>query len=230
VIAAILGADTEPLVRWDWVSAHLGEFVSLGEQHVYLVIVSVVVGFAIAFPLAVLASRHRWAVGPVSWVSGVLYTIPSLALISLLLPVTGLSLTTVAIPLAMYNILILFRNTLAGLDGVPADVREAAKGMGFTGRELLWRVEIPLALPVILAGVRIATVSSIGLVTIAALIGRGGFGELILMGLNEFFWTPLVVGVVLSVALAFIADLLLLWLQRRSTPWTRHAGTRTVAT
>ncbi len=159
-----------------------------------------------------------------------LYTIPSLALISLLLPLTGLSLTTVAIPLAMYNILILFRNTLAGLDAVPADVREAARGMGLTGRQLLWRVEIPLALPVILAGVRIATVSSIGLVTIAALIGRGGFGQFILMGLNEFFWTPLVVGVVLSVALAFIADLLLLWVQRRSTPWARRAGTRTVAT
>jgi osmoprotectant transport system permease protein len=226
----ILGADTEPLVRWDWVSEHLGEIASRGEQHVYLVIVSVLVGFAIAFPLAVLASRHRWAAGPISWVSGVLYTIPSLALISLLLPLTGLSLTTVAIPLATYNILILFRNTLAGLDAVPAEVREAARGMGLTRRQLLWRVEVPLALPVILAGVRIATVSSIGLVTVAALIGRGGFGQFILEGLNEFFWTPLVVGVVLSVALAFIADLLLLWVQRRSTPWTRHASDGTVAT
>jgi osmoprotectant transport system permease protein len=230
VIAAVLGVDTQPLLQWDLVTAHLGEIVALGKQHVYLVIVSVAAGFAIAFPLAVLASRHRWAVGPVSWVSGVLYTIPSLALISLLLPVTGLSLTTVAIPLASYNILILFRNTLAGLDGVPAEVLEAATGMGFTRRQLLWRVEIPIALPVIIAGLRIATVSSIGLVTVAALIGRGGFGEFILMGLNESFWTPLIVGVVLSVAFAFLADLLLLWVQRVSTPWARRAGARTVAT
>jgi osmoprotectant transport system permease protein len=229
-MAAMVAGDTQPLLQWYWVTAHLGEIVSLGRQHVYLVIVAVAVGFVIAFPLAVLASRHRWAVGPVSWVSGVLYTIPSLALISLLLPLTGLSLTTVAIPLASYNILILFRNTLAGLDGVPVDVLEAAKGMGFTGRQLLWRVEVPIALPVIIAGLRIATVSSIGLVTVAVLIGRGGFGQLIYVGLNESFWTPLIVGVVLSVALAVLADLLLLLAQRLSTPWARSAGARTEAT
>jgi osmoprotectant transport system permease protein len=223
-------ADSQPLVQWTWVSEHLSDIAARGEQHVYLVIVSVIAGFAIAFPLAVIASRHRWAVGPVSWISGVLYTIPALALISLLLPLTGLSLTTVAIPLASYNILILFRNTLAGLDAVPPDVREAAVGMGFTRRQLLWRLEVPLALPVILAGVRIATVSSIGLVTVAALIGRGGFGQFIMDGLNESFWTPLVVGVVLSVALAFLADLLLLWVQRLSTPWARRTGARAVAT
>lgn len=229
MIALVAAGDTQPLVQWDWVSAHLGEIASRGEQHVYLTIVSVVVGFAIAFPLAVLASRHRWTVPPITWVSGVLYTIPSLALISLLLPITGLSLTTVAIPLASYNVLILFRNTLAGLDGVSDDVREAARGMGLTGRQLLWRVEIPLAMPVIIAGIRIATVSSIGLVTIAALIGRGGFGQFILLGLNEFFWTPLVVGVVLSVIFAVVADLLLLVVQRFATPWARSAG-RALAT
>jgi osmoprotectant transport system permease protein len=229
VIGVLLGADTEPLVRWDWVSEHLGEIVSRGEQHVYLVVVSVVLGFAIAFPLAVLSSRHRWTVSPITWVSGVLYAIPSLALISLLLPITGLSLTTVAIPLTSYNVLILFRNTLAGLDGVPPDVREAARGLGLTERQRLWRVEVPLALPVIIAGIRIATVSSVGLVTVAALIGRGGFGQFILLGLNEFFWTPLVVGVVLSVILAVLADLLLLGAQRLATPWARGAG-RAIAT
>jgi ABC-type proline/glycine betaine transport systems, permease component len=229
VIAAFLAADAEPLVRWDWVSAHLGEIASRGEQHVYLVVVSVILGFAIGFPLAVLASRHRWTVPPITWVSGVLYAIPSLALISLLLPITGLSLTTVAIPLTSYNVLILFRNALAGLDGVPLDVREAARGMGLTGRQRLWRVEVPLALPVIIAGIRIATVSSIGLVTVAALIGRGGFGQFILLGLNEFFWTPLVVGVVLSVILAVLADLLLLGVQRLATPWAR-TGERALAT
>lgn len=229
MIGVLLGADTEPLVRWDWVSEHLGEIVSRGEQHVYLVVVSVVLGFAIAFPLAVLSSRHRWTVSPITWVSGVLYAIPSLALISLLLPITGLSLTTVAIPLTSYNVLILFRNTLAGLDGVPPDVREAARGLGLTERQRLWRVEVPLALPVIIAGIRIATVSSVGLVTVAALIGRGGFGQFILLGLNEFFWTPLVVGVVLSVILAVLADLLLLGAQRLATPWARGAG-RAIAT
>jgi osmoprotectant transport system permease protein len=160
----------------------------------------------------------------------VLYTIPALALISLLLPITGLSLTTVAIPLISYNLLILFRNTLAGLDGIDGDVVEAARGMGLTERQLLGRVRIPMAMPVIIAGIRIATVSSIGLVTIAALIGRGGFGQFILLGLNTFFWTALVVGVILSVAFAFAADLLLLGIQRWATPWTRAAGVRAVGT
>ncbi len=177
-----------------------------------------------------MASRRRWVIGPVSWISSILYTVPALAVIALLIPITGLSLTTVAIPLISYNLLILFRNTLAGLDAVDPEVKEAAQGMGFTARQLLWKVEVPLATPVILAGVRIATVSSIGLVTIAALIGRGGFGQFILKGLNEFFWTPLVVGVVLSVAFALLADLSLLGLQRWATPWSAAAGTRAVGT
>jgi osmoprotectant transport system permease protein len=159
-----------------------------------------------------------------------MYTIPALALISLLLPITGLSLTTVVIPLITYNLLILFRNTLAGLDGVDADVLEAGRGMGLTARQLRWRVQVPLAMPVIVAGLRIATVSSIGLVTIAALIGRGGFGQFILLGLNTFFWTPLVVGVVLSVTLAIAADLALLAAQRSVTPWARDGRSRVVAT
>ena len=134
------------------------------------------------------------------------------------------------IPLIAYSLLILFRNTLAGLDGVDADVKEAAVGMGLSRRQVLWKVEIPLALPVIIAGLRIATVSAIGLVTIAALIGRGGFGQFIQDGLQTFFWTPLVVGVVLSVLLAFLADVLLLLVQRLTTPWTRASGTRVLTT
>lgn len=221
--------EGEPLVRWQWVVDHLDEVWSRGAQHVVLTVSSVAVGLAIAFPLAVVASRHRWAIPPVTWVSGILYTIPSFAFIFLLLPVTGLSLTTVAIPLIAYSILILFRNAVAGLDAVEPDVKEAATGMGLSQRQLLWRVEIPLAVPVIIAGVRIATVSAIGLITIAALIGRGGFGQFILEGLNEFFPTPLLLGVVLSVALAVFADLLLLAVQRLITPWAAGAGTRTVA-
>jgi osmoprotectant transport system permease protein len=222
--------DVQPLLRWEWVTDNLDEIVARGAQHFWLTAVSVVVALVIAFPLAVLAQRRRWVIQPITWVSSVLYTIPALALISLLLPITGLSLTTVAIPLISYNLLILFRNTLAGLDGIDGDVVEAARGMGLTERQLLGRVRIPMAMPVIIAGIRIATVSSIGLVTIAALIGRGGFGQFILLGLNTFFWTALVVGVILSVAFAFAADLLLLGIQRWATPWTRAAGVRAVGT
>ena len=227
---ALAQGDTEPLIRWIWITDHVDEIVSRGLQHVYLTVVSVAIGFLIAFPAAVLASRHRWAVSPITSISGVLYTIPAFAFIFLLLPVTGLSLTTVAIPLIAYTLLILFRNTLAGLDSVDPEVKEAALGMGLSRRQLLWRVEVPLATPVIIAGLRIATVSSIALITIAALIGRGGFGQFILEGLDTFFWTPLVVGVVLSVALAFLADILLLGLQRVMTPWAEAAGVRAVAT
>jgi osmoprotectant transport system permease protein len=237
VIAAALAAigmlgqtDTQPLIRWSWITDNADEIASRGAQHVWLTVISVVVALLIAFPFAVLANRHRWVIPPVTWVSSILYTVPALAVIALLIPITGLSLTTVAIPLISYNLLILFRNTLAGLDAVDADVKEAATGMGLSRRQLLWRVEIPLAMPVIIAGVRIATVSSIGLVTIAALIGRGGFGQFIIEGLNDFFWTPLVVGVVLSVAFALLADLLLVGLQRLATPWARAAGIRAVAT
>jgi osmoprotectant transport system permease protein len=231
VSLAVLGqTDTQPLIRWSWITDNADEIASRAAQHVWLTVVSVLVALAIAFPFAVLANRYRWVIPPVTWVSSILYTIPALAVIALLIPITGLSLTTVAIPLISYNILILFRNTLAGLDAVDADVKEAATGMGLSRRQLLWRVEIPLAMPVIIAGVRIATVSSIGLVTIAALIGRGGFGQFIIEGLNDFFWTPLVVGVVLSVAFALLADLLLVGLQRLATPWARAAGVRAVAT
>jgi osmoprotectant transport system permease protein len=222
--------DTEPLIRWIWITDHLDEIVSRGLQHVYLTVVTVLIGFLIAFPAAVFASRHRWAVSPITSISGVLYTIPAFAFIFLLLPITGLSLTTVVIPLIAYSLLILFRNTLAGFDSVPADVKEAATGMGLSRRQLLWRVEVPLATPVIIAGLRIATVSSIALITIAALIGRGGFGQFILDGLDTFFWTPLIVGVVLSVALAFLADIALLGLQRLMTPWAKATGVRAVAT
>ena len=186
--------------------------------------VSVVVALAIAFPLAVLAHRRRWVIQPITWLERALHD-PGARADLVVLPITGLSLTTVVIPLISYNLLILFRNTLAGIDGVDDDVLEAARGMGLEDRQLLWRVQIPLAIPVIIAGVRIATVSSIGLVADRGLIGhRGGFGQFILLGLNTFFWTALVVGVVLSMAFAFAADMLLLGLQRLATPWAGAAG------
>jgi osmoprotectant transport system permease protein len=152
-----------------------------------------------------------------------IYTIPSLALFVMLIPWTGLSRTTAQIGLVGYTLLILVRNTVTGLDAVPAEVREAARGMGFSPTRQLLRVELPLAVPSIVAGVRIATVTTIGLVTVTALIGQGGLGALILDGLTRFFRTPVVVGAVLSVALALVADLALVLVQWVVTPWSRKS-------
>jgi osmoprotectant transport system permease protein len=216
----------EPLVRWSWVGDHADEIWSRFLQHVELTVLAVAIGFLISLPLAIYAHRHRRFYGPLTWVTGVLYTIPSLALFVLLIPLTGLSLTTAEIGLVSYTLLILIRNMVAGLSGVPEDAKEAARGMGYTDRQLLWRVELPLAMPAIVAGVRIATVTTVGLVTVAALIGKGGLGQFILQGLREFFPTPTIVGSALSVLLAMIADAVLLLSQRVLTPWARSARTR----
>jgi osmoprotectant transport system permease protein len=189
-------------------------------EHVELTAASVGIGLAISLPLGILAYRHRAAYAPITWVAGLIYTIPSIALYVLLLPITGLTRTTAVIALVLYTLLILIRNVVAGLQSVPEDVKEAARGMGYKDSQLLWRVEIPLALPAIMAGIRIATVSTIGLITIAALIGRGGLGQFILDGLNRFFNFEILVGAVLSVALALVADGLLLAAGRALTPWT----------
>ncbi|HEX2196543.1 MAG TPA: ABC transporter permease, partial [Actinomycetota bacterium] len=164
---------------------------------------------------------HHRAYGPVATAAGILYTIPSLALFAMLVPFTGLSTTTAEIGLVSYTLLILIRNIVAGLRSVPEDAKEAALGMGYSRRQLLWRVEIPLALPVVVAGVRIATVTVIGLVTVTALIGLGGLGHFILLGLERFFSTATIVGAVLSVTLAVCADRLLALVERLLTPWAR---------
>jgi osmoprotectant transport system permease protein len=213
----------EPLIRWDWIAGHLDEIAFRLGQHVELTVIAVGVGLLIAFGLSLLTLRTPWLEGPVTWVTGTLYTIPSLALFALLVPVTGLSILTAEIGLVSYTLLILIRNIIRGIRGVPADVREAALGMGYTPRQLLWRIEVPLALAVIIAGVRLATISTIGLVTVTSLIGQGGFGFLILIGIQRFFSTELIVGAVLSVVLAICADAVLVLLQRRLTPWTRVA-------
>jgi osmoprotectant transport system permease protein len=219
----VLGANSsESWIWWSWVSDHLGEIGAALREHLVLTVIAVGLGLVIALPLAVVVHRwHRWTT-PVFAVTGILYTIPSLALVAFLFPVTGLSRTTAEIALVSYTLLILIRNTATGLAGVSPDVREAAEGMGFGPAAQLLRVELPLAVPAIIAGVRIATVTTIGLVTITALIGQGGLGQFILDGLNRYFKTPLVVGMVLSVALAVTADLLLLLLQRALTPWSRR--------
>jgi len=215
--------EGEPLVRWDWIAGHLDEIGQRLVEHVELTTIAVGIGFAIAFALALLIMRTPRLEGPVTWVTGTLYTIPSLALFALLIPYTGLSILTAEIGLVSYTLLILIRNIVRGIRDVPVDVREAAIGMGYTPRDRLWRVEVPLALAVIIAGVRVATISTIGLVTVTALIGQGGFGYFILIGIQRFFSTELIVGAACSVALAIAADALLVLLQRRLTPWTRPA-------
>jgi osmoprotectant transport system permease protein len=212
----------EPLIRWDWVVDHLDDIGAQSLEHVQLTVLAVAIGFAISLPIAVYAHRHRRVYAPVTFVAGLLYTIPSLALFVLLLPFTGLTKITAEIGLVSYTLLILIRNIVAGLRGVPEDVKEAARGMGYSDRHILWRVELPLALPAIMAGIRVATVTTVGLVTVTALIGIGGLGQFILQGLQTFFSTQTMVGATLSVALALVADGLLLAGERALTPWARR--------
>lgn len=209
---------------WGWVGEHRSLIVDLTQAHLELTVLAVVMGLALSFPLALAARRWRRLYSPVLSAAGVLYAIPSLALFALLLPWTGLTRTTALIALVSYTLLILVRNIATGLDGVPSEVSEAATAMGMRASRRLWSVELPLALPAVVAGIRVATVTTIGLVTVAALIGHGGLGQLILDGLNRDFRTPLVVGSALSVALAATADVILVGVQRRLTPWARLDG------
>jgi osmoprotectant transport system permease protein len=217
----VLALAREPWVRWDWVSRHTGTIVHAVHEHLVLTGLAVGIGLLLSVPLALVARRWRWLQTAILSVTGILYTIPSLALLALLIPWTGLSRTTAEIALVSYTLLILIRNIVAGLDSVPPDVREAAAGMGYGPTRQLVLVELPLAVPVIIAGIRIAAVTTIGLVTVTALIGQGGLGQLILDGLQRDFRTEVVVGSVLSVAVAFVADLALVLVQSLLTPWTR---------
>jgi osmoprotectant transport system permease protein len=211
-----------PLFDWSWVSDNAAEITSRVAQHLQLTAIAIVVGFLISFPLALYCFRHRRAYGFVAGVTGVMYTIPSLAFFAFLLPVTGLTVTTAEIALVSYTLLILIRAIVAGLDRVPDDAREAALGMGYSRRQLLWKVEIPLALPVIVGGLRLATVTTVGLVTVTALIGLGGLGHFILSGLRMFESTPILLGAVLSLILAVIIDGILVLAERSLTPWARR--------
>jgi osmoprotectant transport system permease protein len=214
--------DEGPFIRWDWIVENLDQIGRRLGEHVYMTVLAVVIGFAISFALAMLIRERPRLYGPIIGVSGVLYAIPSVALFALLVPFTGLSVLSAEIALVSYTLVILIRNIVTGLEGVPRDVVEAAVGMGYTPAQRLWRVELPIAMPVIVAGLRIATVTTIGLVTITTLIGAGGLGYLIVnTGIRRFFDTSTYTGVVLSVALAIAADLLLLAVQRRLTPWAR---------
>ena len=211
----------EPLIRWDWIGSHVDEIALRIGEHLELTVIAVVVGLVVAFALSFIGLRIPRLYPPITWVSGILYTIPSLALFSMLVPYTGLSLLTAEIGLVSYTLLILIRNIVGGIRSVPAEVRDAARGMGYTPRQILLRIELPLALGVIFAGIRVATITTIGLVTVTALIGEGGLGYFILLGIQLFFSTPLVIGALGSVALAVVADGALVLTQRALTPWTR---------
>lgn len=214
----------EPLIRWDWILSNLDEIAVRVGEHVLLTAIAVAAGLVIASAVSAVVLRTPRLEQPAMIVTGTLYTIPSLALFALLVPYTGLTLLTAEIGLIGYTLLILMRNIVTGIRSVPVEVREAALGMGYTPAQLLWRVQIPLALPVIVAGIRIATITTIGLVTVTALIGQGGLGFLILIGIQRFFSTPLVVGAALSIALAVAVDAVLVMAQRALTPWSRLAA------
>jgi osmoprotectant transport system permease protein len=214
----------DPWVNWTWLSTHVPLFLDALQQHVVLTAIAVVGGLVISLPLGVAAHRWHGLRNPILTVFGIFYTIPSIALFALLVPYTGLTATTAEIGLVGYTVLILVRNVLVGLESVPPDVLDAADGMGYRPLARLLRVELPLALPTIMAGVRIATVTTIGLVTITAVIGLGGLGQLILRGLIESFHTPLVVATVLSIALALVADVGLAGAQRLIVPWSRDTA------
>jgi osmoprotectant transport system permease protein len=219
----LLGANgSGSWIWWHWVATHLGEIRTRLDEHIVLTLIAVGIGLVIAFPLAVAVQRWRRWYGPALGITSGLYTLPSVALFGLMIPIFGLTRTTAVVPLVLYTLLLLLRNIVAGLDSVPAEILDAADGMGYTRNRRLLRIELPIALPAIVAGIRIALVSTIGLVTVTALIGQGGLGRFIVDGeQRNFFRTPIVVGTVLSVALAVVADLTCLALLRIATPWAR---------
>jgi osmoprotectant transport system permease protein len=222
-VGAVLGNNANSWVWWSWIPAHQHEIYAYLREHITLTVLSVVYGVVIALPLAVFAARRRAVAAVVVPVVNAIYTIPSVALLALLLPTTGPGRAPALIALTMYSLAILVRNALEGLRGVPSDVLDAADGMGYTRRRRLLRVELPLALPAIVAGIRLATVSTIGLVTVTFIVDQGGLGRFIQDGYQRDFHTPLVVGIVLSVALAVVADLFLVQVERAVTPWRKKA-------
>jgi osmoprotectant transport system permease protein len=218
-----VAAESNPFFRWSYVTSQWSQIWSDLVQHIELSLLAVGIGTAISIPLAVLAWRYRVVRTPVFGLASLLYIIPSLALFAILGPITGFvaSYTTAEIALVGYTLLILIWNTVAGLNAVPGDAREAATALGYSPLASLVRVDLPLSLPFIFAGLRVATATVIGLVTVTALIGLGGLGQQITYGFNIGYNTPIIVGLVFSIALAAVADLLLVGAQKLMVPWAR---------
>lgn len=202
-----------------WAADNFDRYVGPFFRHLEIVAISVVAGFVIAMALAIASHRYRALAPPILGITGVLYTVPSIAFFFLLLPVTGLGLATAIIPLSAYTLQIIYRNTLAGLANVPPGAKDAGRGMGMTAQQLLWRVELPLASPEIVAGLRIATVSTVAIATLASLAGAGGLGDPLFAQIQ--FKTNIIMVGALAVGMALALDLILLLVQRFATPWRK---------
>ena len=217
-----VAADAKSFLWWDWVDDHYDDIWQRTLEHLRLAGLALAIGFAISLVLALVALRFRRTYAPITWVTGILYTIPSLALFAFLVPITHLGTLTAEIGLVGYTLLILVRNIVAGVDGVPDAVKEAADGMGYTRWRRFFSVDLRLATPAIIAGLRIAAVTTIGLITVTALIGQGGYGAFIKEGLDRDFSTEVVLGAGLSVVMAVVFDIALVLIERGITPWARR--------
>jgi osmoprotectant transport system permease protein len=213
-------ADSSEIFCFDWARENIDRYGTPTVQHLEIVAFSVLIGFVVAFAISLLAHRVRWLQPPMLAATGALYTIPSIAFFFLMLPVTGFGRDTAIIVLAAYTLQIIYRNTMLGLANVPASVKDAARGMGFTKRQILWRVELPLAIPEIIAGLRVAVVSTIAITTLAVLISAGGLGTE-MYGANLAFPTSIIIAATIVILMALASDLILLTIQRLKTPWRR---------
>lgn len=214
-------ARPDEVFCFGWAQDNIDRFGTPTVEHFELVVISVVIGFAVAFALALLAHRQAWLRTPLLGATGVLYTIPSLAFFFLLLPVTGIGRTTAIVALAVYTLQIIYRNTMLGLANVPGSVREAARGVGYTDRQILWRVELPLAIPEIVAGLRVAIVSTVAIATLAVFIGGGGLGTQIYGSGNLTFPTSIIIAAAIVIGMAVALHVALLAVERALTPWSR---------
>jgi osmoprotectant transport system permease protein len=213
-------AQPDHIFCFDWAKENIDRFGTPTLQHLQIVIPAILIGFAIAFALALIAHRSRWLQAPLLAATGILYTIPSIAFFFLLLPLTGLGRDTAIIVLSAYTLQIIFRNTVLGLNNVPESVKDAARGMGFAPRQILWRVELPLAIPEIVAGLRVAVVSTIAIATLAVLISAGGLGtQMYASNLN--FPTSIIIAAAIVILMALAFDTALQLVERFTTPWRR---------
>lgn len=230
VHAAVLPRAQEepanPWFSWHYVESNWGDIEAALSQHIWLTLEALVLSFALALPLAVLSRAWPRLSGPVLGASAVLYTIPSLALFGVLAPFTGIGRTTVLIGLVAYSLLLLVRNTLVGLEGVDADLSDAARGLGYGRLRLLFGVELPAALPTIVAGLRLAAVSTVGLVTVGVVVGYGGLGQLMFRGFRSHYRAEVMTATVLCLVLAFVLDVTIMLAGRYLTPWTRARDAR----
>jgi osmoprotectant transport system permease protein len=217
-------ANEAHLFCWDWAKENIDRYGTPTQQHLEIVLISVLVGFVIAFALALIAHRTRWLQPPLLTATGILYTIPSIAFFFLLLPVTGFGRDTAIIVLSAYTLQIIYRNTMLGLNNVPDSAKDAARGMGFTDRQILWKVELPLAVPEIIAGLRVATASTIAIATLVVLISAGGLGTE-MYGSNFNFPTAIIIAAAIIGLMVLAFDLLFLTAQRLMTPWRKARPT-----